>query len=314
MMGLSTVSASPDLMHTATDAAGRLERAACPLCEGPMTRLFSRHGYWISRCIGCRHRSAEIVPTSDHVARIYNDEYFYGGGAGYSDYGSEAALLRDHGRRYAEVLARHMPPGRVLDVGAAAGFVLEGLMQQGWSGAALEPNASMAASARDRLGIDVWNVPLERCPASERFDVVMMVQVIAHLVRPREALAAAKAVTRPGGFWLIETWDRDSWMARLFGKRWHEYSPPSVLHWFSHDGLRRLAAQFGFQEVAHGRPPKRLNAGHAKSLLGYKLRGSKIGRLTETALRAVPNDWSLPYPSFDLFWALFQDTKELSQR
>jgi hypothetical protein len=43
-----------------------------------------------------------------------------------------------------------------------------------------------------------------------------------------------------GRAWIIETWNRDDWVARLLGRHWHEYSPPSVLHWFNPDGLRRL--------------------------------------------------------------------------
>ena len=313
-MSLSSPELASSGVHTrAVPRRQPSTRLACPLCQGPMLRLFIRHGYWISGCVDCGHRAAEIKPSADHVSRIYADNYFYGGGAGYADYASEAKLLRAHGRRYADLLSRYMPPGKVLDVGAAGGFVLEGLMEKGWTGAALEPNACMAASARQRLGIDVWNTTLEEFRSPQQFDLIIMIQVIAHFVRPQDALAAATAVTRPGGFWLIETWDRDSWMARLFGKRWHEYSPPSVLHWFSKPGLRQLAGQFGFRDLAHGRPAKRLNAGHAKSLLEYKLRRGKLGKLVAPALRLVPDDLSLPYPSFDLFWSLFQDAKESHQ-
>ena len=66
--------------------------------------------------------------------RVYRDDYFNGGGAGYSDYASEAEMLRGRGRDYGFKLARHARPGRMLDVGAAAGFILQGFVDQGWSG------------------------------------------------------------------------------------------------------------------------------------------------------------------------------------
>jgi ubiquinone/menaquinone biosynthesis C-methylase UbiE len=147
---------------------------------------------------------------------------------------------------------------------------------------------------------------LEEFHTSECYDLISMIQVIAHFVDPRQALEAAQQVTRPGGFWLIETWNRESWTARAFGKRWHEYSPPSVLQWFSPAGLCSLAAQFGFREAARGRPSKWINAAHAKSLLQYRLKDSPLDQIFAVASRLIPDRLALPYPAEDLFWILFQ--------
>jgi len=157
-----------------------------------------------------------------------------------------------------------------------------------------------------RLGVDVGT--LEGLQRNERYDLVSMIQVVSHFYDLRKALQKAARVTRPAGFWLIETWDRESWTARAFGRYWHEYSPPSVLHWFSPEGLRRLAEQFGLREVARGRPPKWIGGAHAKALLRHKLKGSRLERLTGGLLRVVPDRLAIPYLGDDLFWALFQAT------
>jgi hypothetical protein len=106
----------------------------CPLCGQSSQRRFQKHGYWILDCNGCAHRFTELQPTSAHVANIYADSYFYGGGAGYPDYLAEAQLLRRQGQRYAALLKCYTPPGQMLDVGAAAGFVLQGFQDAGWQG------------------------------------------------------------------------------------------------------------------------------------------------------------------------------------
>ncbi len=283
----------------------------CPICGSQTVRVFRKDGYWIRACVNCRHRCAEITPAADHVGRIYDDAYFHGGGVGYPDYLREATLLRDHGRRYGRLLRRYMKPGRVLDVGAAAGFILEGLMECGWTGMAIEPNAHMATLIRERLGVDVHVGPLDAFAAAEPFDLIVMIQVIGHFVDVSGSLRAAARATKAGGFWLIETWNRESAMARLLGRYWHEYSPPSVLQWFAPDGLARLTRQFGFAEVAHGRPKKRLNGAHAKSLLRYKLRGTLGATLADAALNLIPDGLTIPYPSADLFWALFHHSAAL---
>jgi SAM-dependent methyltransferase len=278
----------------------------CQICGGAMRPLFLKNQYRILGCVECGHRSAEVGEPSGHVERVYGDEYFTGGGAGYSDYLAEQEILRRHGQRYGRLLRRYMPPGDVLDVGAAAGFVLQGLVDEGWRGRGLEPNPRMSEHARTHLGLGVETGSLESFRTEERFDLVTMIQVVAHFVDLRESLRAASTLTRPGGFWLIETWNRESSTARIFGRHWHEYSPPSVVHWLTPGTLGDLAARLGFREIARGRPTKWLNGAHAVSLLRYKLGGSLPGRWLAGAGKLLPSNLPLPYPGDDLFWMLLR--------
>ena len=283
-----------------------MDEQRCPVCEGATMRLFQKGEYWVRACDTCGHRLAEITPTDDHVARVYDDSYFCGGGAGYADYLSEGSILRAQGRRYGQTVCRHMAPGVVLDVGAAAGFILLGLQDCGWKGVGIEPNARMAAHARDQLGMQVQAGTLEAFHSSDRFDLVTMIQVMPHFVDPKRSIQIVAEYTKSGGYCLIETWNRASWTAWLFGSRWHEYSPPTVLHWFSPEGLERLMAAFGFHEVERGRPVKWLNGAHAKSLLRYKWNGSAWGRFMGRAVGIIPDWLHIPYPAEDLFWSLFK--------
>ncbi|NLD68823.1 MAG: methyltransferase domain-containing protein [Limnobacter sp.] len=308
----------------------RATASACPVCRNPARPLFDVDGYTILRCPDCSHQFAAFSAKPDHVASTYGDAYFFGGGAGYPDYLAEARIRRDAGRRYAALLEPYLAPGRVLDVGSAAGFVLAGLIDRGWRGIGIEPNPTMADCGRRELGLDLRATTLEafsaetasRNPAGgggrtggrptaqatgdDGFDLVTMIQVIAHFHDLRKALAQAAGLTRIGGHWLIETWDNSSRTARLLGRRWHEYSPPSVLHMFSRNSLVRLLAEHGLEPVAFGRPAKRISGAHVKSLLGHKLGHGPVAAPLRWMLRAVPDRAVLPYPSEDLFWALFR--------
>jgi SAM-dependent methyltransferase len=277
---------------------------ACPVCSDPTDRVFKVHGYWIRACRSCGHRLAEIEADRRHVAAIYGDEYFIGGGAGYPGYLHEASVLAKSGRAYARIAGRHMALGSVLDVGAAAGFILRSFVRAGWHGVGIEPNASMAEHARGELGLDVRTGTLEEFATEERFDLVTMIQVLPHLWDLERGLANAASLTRPGGHWLVETWDRASVTARILGRQWHEYSPPSVLHWFTRDGVARLAARHGFREVAHGRPRKRIVGAHAVSLLEHEFRGTPVARAIHALRGLVPAE--IPYPSEDVFWVLLR--------
>ncbi|MBL8166245.1 MAG: class I SAM-dependent methyltransferase [Anaerolineae bacterium] len=247
-----------------------------------------------------------MTPQPEHVAQVYADSYFKDGGAGYPDYLGESDLLIAHGARYGRLLRRYMQPETVLDVGAAAGFILKGLQTAGWTGMGLEPNAAMAAYARDQMDMNVQAGALEDFESQQQFTLVSMIQVIAHFFDVHKALAHAARVTRPGGYWLIESWNKDSWMARMFGVNWHEYSPPSVLRWFAPADLTHLVSRYGFKPVAQGRPGKWLNGAHVKSLVGYKLSGTWMQNPADVMFRLMPDNLPIPYPAFDLFWGLYQ--------
>lgn len=281
----------------------------CHICEGESRRVFQKYEHWVLECAACQHRFCDLVPAQDHAANIYADSYFSEGGAGYTDYLGEADLLISHGRRYGRLLSRHTQPGKVLDVGAAAGFILKGLEEFGWQGLGIEPNPRMAEYGRTHTGVNVQAGTLEDFHADELFDLVSMVQVVAHFNDLHRAFQNAANMTRPGGYWLIETWNKDSFVARALGENWHEYSPPSVLHWFSPQTLNRLAGQFGFTLVAKGRPEKWLKGEHAKSLVRYKLEDlGMVGQLGKPLVNLVPDGFNIPYPTFDLFWALYRKT------
>ena len=277
----------------------------CPVCENEPENKFEKHGYIIASCGSCTHTYVAGDPPPNHVERVYSDVYFVGGGDGYPDYRREESLLIAHGRRYAQLLARYMSPGCVLDVGAAAGFILQGMVEEGWQGEGIEPNASMARAAREKYGLKVRVGALENATLNRQYDLISMIQVAAHFYDVRRAFEKAAHATKPGGYWLIETSDKESLPARLLGPNWHFISPPSVQNWFSRTTLANLASQFGMMPIAAGRPEKWLKGRHAKSLLHHKLPRS-LGSFVRPLIGAIPDNLPIPYPSLDLFWMLLR--------
>jgi SAM-dependent methyltransferase len=301
----------PQLLELPEPALSSVAHPLCTLCGSTGRELFVRHDVPIYGCSSCGHRFA-LPPAGDaHVATVYDDSYFSGGGAGYKDYLSEGTLLRQHGRRYGRLLSRITNesvsrPGTVLDVGCAAGFILQGLMDEGWSARGVEPNPAMGRFGRDTLGVDIATSSLEDFHSDTAFDVVTLVQVIAHFVEPQSVIEHVRNLVMPGGYCLVETWNVGSWSARLFGQNWHEYSPPSVLQWYSPTTLKTLFKQHGFEAVAQGRPSKKISVGHARSLLQHGQTTSLLARTGATLLKALPGRLTLPYPSEDLFWMAFR--------
>ena len=274
----------------------------CPLCSSKSKYSFKVNGYTIRDCEVCSHRFAEIRANKYHTEEVYSDSYFTGGGAGYPDYLIESEMLRKRGSMYANKIEKYATErGRILDVGAAAGFILQGFIDKGWEGVGVEPNQKISDYGRKELGLDIVQTPFEDFKTDEKFSLISMIQVIPHFYQQRQAFENAANFLKKDGLLLIETWSRNSISAKLFGKKWHEYSPPSVLHWYSLEGLTNFLKEFNFKKVANGRPPKNISGKHVKSLIKYKLGNSFL-------LNLIPNKINLPYPSEDLFWVLFRKT------
>lgn len=280
----------------------------CVICQKPVSQVFSASGFPVFECDSCLHRMTEIkTPPDVHIAGIYSRDYFFGGGAGYPDYLAEKAILTRHGGYYGRLLSKYAAqPGRVLDVGAAAGFILKGLTEAGWSGCGIEPNECMSAYARDTLGLEVKTGNLESFQSEEPFDAITMIQVIAHFIDPLRAVRAACNALKKDGLIIVETWNYRSLTAKLAGARWHEYSPPGVLHWFSPGSLNRLMTRSNCEQVATGRPPKRITWQHARSLLQYKAGHNSLPARALDLLRIIPDGAVIPYPAEDLFWSVFR--------
>lgn len=271
----------------------------CPLCQGESKTAFVVKGYSLRDCKKCTHRFAEVAAGRDHARTVYDDSYFSGGGAGYSNYLLEREMLRQRGRMYAKKLSRYAERGKTVDVGAAAGFILKGFLDEGWRGMGLEPNERMTAYGREKLGLNMQCATLETFESREKFDLITMIQVAAHFYEPRKAFETASRLLNNKGHLLIETWNRNSFSARILGKHWHEYSPPSVLQWFSLESLTAFLKTIGFEKVTHGRPAKKISGDHARSLLRYRLGDSFV-------LKLIPERMYFPYPAEDLFWALYR--------
>lgn len=275
----------------------------CPLCKYESKFAFSAKGFDLRDCVKCSHRFTAISADEAHVAEVYGDEYFSGGGAGYSDYLAEGEMLEKRGQMYAKTLEKHsVEKGKMLDVGAAAGFLLKGFLSENWKGIGLEPNAEMAKFGLEKLNLEIIQGSLESFETNEKFDLISMIQVAAHFYEPQIAFQKAFELLNENGFLLIETWNRDSLSARIFGKNWHEYSPPSVLQFFSEKGLTEFLQTIGFEKIARGRPSKKISGAHAKSLLKYRLGDNFL-------LKLIPDNLNFPYPSEDLFWAIFRKQK-----
>ena len=281
----------------------------CQICGGAGTLAFLKNNYRIVQCTNCSHYYTDVKVASEIVNEIYSDSYFYDGGSGYSDYTLEEEMLISRGEYYARKILKFIKPGNVLDVGAAAGFILKGFENIGWHGIGIEPNERMVEYGVKKFGIDLRRGTLETINLDSKVDLVVMIQVIAHLFDLNQSIKNAYDYLNPGGYILIETWNRNSFAARLFGSNWHEYSPPGTLNYFNKKTLDILMNKYDLHKISSGRPKKSIISNHAKSLIKHKIEDIRLLRKISGIVGIIPDNVLLPYLGDDLFWALYRKNK-----
>jgi SAM-dependent methyltransferase len=158
------------------------------------------------------------------------------------------------GRRLRD-LARGIPDGgRLLDVGCAAGMLLD-IAKRSCSNITvlegLEISDTAAAGAK-RKGYKVYISTIESAELpTDYYDLIFMQQVIEHVHDPRAVLGKLRSALRPGGRLVMDTPHLNSWDHWLFSSGyWEGYHIPRHFNLWKTEGMKRLARDAGFAEFS----------------------------------------------------------------
>jgi SAM-dependent methyltransferase len=275
-------------------------------CNEERVSLFSKKGYLIRECKTCGHRFTEIKDINSHLAESFSDDYFFDGKDGYPNYLEEKDMLYRSGVKFTRIISNYTKPGRVLDVGCAAGFILKAFKDAGWESFGVEPNDTMAAYGRKELGLDIRTGGMETFNSDQKFDLINLIEVIGSLYDLDKAMQNVSDLCKQGGLVLVESWDMNCLAARFFGANWHEYCPPSVVHWFSDDTLKQLFKFYGFEIIAKGRPSKKINLKHGLAIIAENSSRNKLKKKFFNFLSRTLGGIAVPYPPVDVKWYLFK--------
>lgn len=221
---------------------------ACVVCgslDGPLvfdTQLdicgLGKVGFGIRCCAGCGMVQQDPAVPAETLARQY---------ALFSNYtqfsGGEPPLLAST-RRMLD-LAAGISPGRVYEIGAAAGAALWHFRKAGWTVGGCDPSAKAVAQAWDFNGVRLEVGDEEAAlPLVAGADLITLSHVLEHLEDPRASLARIRRALAPSGMLMFE-------VPCLAAP---EANPPGLftlehLNYFSETSLAALLARAGFEVV-----------------------------------------------------------------
>jgi SAM-dependent methyltransferase len=167
-------------------------------------------------CAACGSATTDPVPDAESLDAAYGSWYWPDSGRRFSLVGD--ALLRRSRASMARRIDEAAPAGRILDVGAGEGTLIDALAARGRSAEGLE-RSSTHPRIRD----------LEISEVEGEFAAVIFWHSLEHLAEPRRAVRDAAALLAPGGLLVIAVPDYGSLQSRAFGDAWLHLDLPRHL-------------------------------------------------------------------------------------
>jgi SAM-dependent methyltransferase len=183
----------------------------CPLGHGLDWKVV---GYRAdgSRLLGCRSCGIVHVPAAIALAdaTTYERDAYHGGSetshVGYTrDYQSQFEGSA-HWRFALDALRAEAGTGELrtaIDVGCASGEFMAKLAADGWMPTGLDLSPAALTAVKGRGFVALRGELPTIAPQLPEYDLVTMLFVLEHVVRPDEYLSAAMRVLRPGGRLLV---------------------------------------------------------------------------------------------------------------
>jgi len=104
------------------------------------------------------------------------------------------------------LLARRLPPARVLELGCAHGGYVALLGWAGFTATGTEMSPWVVEFSRQTFGINALAGPIETQPFTPgNFDVIVLNDVLEHLPTPAATLSHCASLLAPDGFFIIQT-------------------------------------------------------------------------------------------------------------
>lgn len=236
------------------EAAAR-HHIACNLCGADDSTAFCpENGLGLVQCRQCGLVYVGDRPEPEELYALYGETYFHNdesGKVGYADYIADEPNIRRTAQRRLAFLEKFTAPGRLLDVGCAAGFFMDEAAKRGWAVEGLDVSAFAVEYTREQFGHETRHgtlTELEYEPGA--FNAITMWDVIEHVPDPNAYIHRAADLLNTGGVLVLATPDVGSIPARLAGRRWVGYKlSEEHIYYFAIPTLSRMLEAAGFEVV-----------------------------------------------------------------
>lgn len=149
-------------------------------------------------------------------------------------------------------IKKYKTHGKLLDVGAGSGILVEQANKMGYSAEGIEPSKWLRAKAREH-GLAIHLGILPHPELTGPYDVVTIIDVIEHVSDPVNLLTNVYNVIDRNGFVIVTTPDVDSFFARMLGWKWWHFRIAHI-GYYNRNTLKMVFKKTGFRLICMFRP------------------------------------------------------------
>lgn len=222
----------------------------CICCGNESFSIPYDYIFRVIECSSCKYGIVDPIPNSEELDALYNSKEYFASHMSYDyDVLKDEEILRLEKEVY-DLHIKHLKPflgqGKsILEIGPGGGFTLSAFRKAGYNVKGVETSVSSYRFAKEKMGLDVENLPLEKFTTKDAFDVVMLNHVLEHFIDIHLAMTLLSSLVKKDGLLYVRVPDHDSYDRKSFGKNWPAYLPFHISY-FSEASLKKFFIKYGF--------------------------------------------------------------------
>ncbi len=159
--------------------------------------------------------------------------------------------------------------GRLLDIGAGSGMLVEQAIKMGYHAEGVEPSIWLQKRATE-LGLSIYQGVFPHPNLIPPYDLITLVDILEHVPDPVDILCDVRAALADDGIGLVITPNVDSLMARFFGFRWWHFRVAHI-GYFNRNSLMLALDRAGLKPLKVARPGWYFSADYLAERLNFYL-------------------------------------------
>jgi 2-polyprenyl-3-methyl-5-hydroxy-6-metoxy-1,4-benzoquinol methylase len=151
-----------------------------------------------------------------------------------------------------EELKNHISSGKLLDVGAGSGILVEAAIDAGYEAMGVEPSAWLQGEA-EKQNLPVVKGILSDIGSEHLFEIITLIDVLEHVVDPLSLLKEIRSRLSTNGYAMVVTPDCSSFFAKCLRRKWWHFRVAHI-GYFNGVTLEMACKLANLEVVAQRRP------------------------------------------------------------
>jgi len=202
-------------------------------------------------------------------------------------------------RKLLEYVSKSKASGKLLDIGAGNGMLVNQALRMGYEAIGIEPSKWLKSRAVKR-GLPVYQGSFPNHDFQGPYDVVTLVDMLEHVTNPIAILRSVRSVMKKDGLGMLVTPDAGSFFARLFKFKWWHFRVAHI-GYFNKKNLFLALERAGLKVVKIKRPGWYFNLDYLLQRLNHYL-PSALNFPTFNFMKRIV----LPFNVYDSLLVLFE--------